>query len=599
MGFRVLNRAYHFYYGFNSHISIYTKNTWQAFLVQYYMKIQNQNIDSIKVAFEKMATKEDLLKLLNLAKPFVYGKEAVPFQLKQITWYSNPSLSKSNYFEFLIAKKSGEKRKIQSPRRGLKSIQKTLSFILQCVFEPHESAMGFTKGKSIVDNARIHENSHYVYNIDLKDFFHSIDQARFWKCLQLKPFNLKNEQIAQREFISWEEFCSEYLEPNEIIQFKVTKSGKQAKTSFGTLFMSNQINFYSEKFVCFLGKKPQKGDRMPVGFSRFMRIKNKIPTNSKNECANIIASLCFQETSVERKNEKGEWVNVKRNVLPQGAPTSPIITNIICQQLDHRLSGVAKRFGLRYSRYADDITFSSMNNVYQKDSDFLKEILRIITQQGFHIKESKTRLQKEGFRQEVTGIVVNKKVNVNQRYIKQLRMWLYYWEKYGYEKAESYFTKDYNNTNQKNNISRMINKRVDRWNVKEFRHSLGRKIPAVPNMQNIIAGKLEYLKMVRGGDNGLYLNLKKRYDSLSDMTNEPNSIIGEAITTNTRQVKITLGVYKFPKMKEKLNNSILIPLHTKLPSTIIFQNSISEIEEVYGGNIENKTKKLFFNNSNN
>lgn len=100
---------------------------------------------------------------------------------------------------------------------------------------------------------------------------------------------------------------------------------------------------------------------------------------------------------------------------------------MICERLDIRLSGVAKRFGLKYSRYADDITFSSMHNVYQKDSEFLIEIARIITDQNFHIKESKTRLQKQGFRQEVTGLIVNDKPNVNKRYISQLRMWIYCW----------------------------------------------------------------------------------------------------------------------------------------------------------------------------
>src|SRR5690606_12979703 len=119
--------------------------------------------------------------------------------------------------------------------------------------------------------------------------------------------------------------------------------------------------------------------------------------NSRKKIANIIAALCCTEMEVERKDENGEWISVKRNVVPQGAPTSPVITNIICQKLDFLLTGVAKRFGLKYSRYADDITFSSMHNVYQPDSDFLKELKRIITEQGFHINVNKTRLQKDGY----------------------------------------------------------------------------------------------------------------------------------------------------------------------------------------------------------
>lgn len=368
------------------------------------MKLEQVQINQIQGAFANMQTKPDLLNLLNLAKPLVYGKKAVPFELNQLTWYSNPSLKSKRYTEFKIRKKSGADRTIHAPVKGLKSIQKTLSIVLQCVFEPHRAAMGFVRDKSIVDNAKLHVGSMYVYNTDLKDFFPSIDQARVWKCFQLKPFNLKEDKLI---------------------------------------------------------------------------------------LANTITSLCCTEMEVERKTEAGEWGKVKCNVLPQGAPTSPIITNIICQKLDHRLSGVAKRFGLKYSRYADDITFSSMHNVYQPESNFLKELHRIISEQGFHMKESKTRLQKEGYRQEVTGLLVNEKVNVQKRYIKQLRMWLYYWERYGYDRAYGYFIQQY--LNDKSHI-----------------------VKGRPNMASVIGGKLDYLKMVKGADNALYLKLKQRFDILSE-----------------------------------------------------------------------------------
>ena len=195
---------------------------------------------------------------------------------------------------------------------------------------------------------------------------------------------------------------------------------------------------------------------------------------------------------VERKNETGEWEKVKRNVLPQGAPTSPVITNIVCRRLDYLLSATAKRFGLKYSRYADDITFSSMHNVYQPESEFLKELHRIIAEQNFHIKESKTRLQKDGYRKEVTGLLVNEKVNVQERYIKQLRMWLYYWERYGYERASVFFLQQYI---------------TDKGHVKNGK----------PDMANVISGKLDYLKMVKGVENELYLKLRRRFEKLCEI----------------------------------------------------------------------------------
>lgn len=494
------------------------------------MNIQQSDIDQIRIAFEKMQSREDLLNLLNYAKPLVYGENAIPFKLKQLTWYSNPKLAVNRYAEFKIKKKSGEDRIINAPVEGLKVIQKTLSFILQCVFDPHKASMGFVRDKSIVDNAKVHVGSRYVFNIDLKDFFSSIDQARVWKCLQLNPFNL-NKKNKKND-----------LEISESTAFRINnyKSGnnlneKSVKYSFEGYHLPN--GFWDVKLkdggnILYLIEKDNNNElsgsiTLFVNKSRFENII-EIANNSSTEkninlekelktillqlilshqkklsekytrlkLANMIASLCCTEMEVERKNISGEWEKVKRNVLPQGAPTSPIITNIICHRLDYLLTAVAKRFGLKYSRYADDITFSSMHNVFQKDSEFLLEINRIITDQGFHIKASKTRLQKEGFRQEVTGLLVNDKVNVQKRYIKKLREWLYKWETYGFDKTNSFFIQYYlkEKANIKNNI---------------------------PNMTMVIDGKLQYLKMVKGEKDKTYLSLKDRFDRLINS----NSII--------------------------------------------------------------------------
>jgi len=169
------------------------------------------------------------------------------------------------------------------------------------------------------------------------------------------------------------------------------------------------------------------------------------------------------------------------------------------------LSGVAKRYGLNYTRYADDITFSAKHNNYEltpntfekifvSNSSFDLEVRRIITNQNFHVKESKVRLQKESYRQEVTGLVVNDKVNVTRRYIKQLRQWLYYWETYGYNKTYTYFLQKYC---------------ADKGHVKK----------ALPHMGSVLDGKLLYLKMVKGENDGTYLKLKDRFDNLLENSN--------------------------------------------------------------------------------
>ena len=127
------------------------------------------------------------------------------------------------------------------------------------------------------------------------------------------------------------------------------------------------------------------------------------------------------------KKDGDETPPVKSYKLPQVAPTSPLLTNAICDTLDRRLAGLAKRFGLRYTRYADDITFSSMHNVYQNGSPFRIELERIISGQHFKINPKKTRLHHRGQRQEVTGLTVGEKINVCRSYVKDIRAILHIW----------------------------------------------------------------------------------------------------------------------------------------------------------------------------
>jgi hypothetical protein len=472
------------------------------------MKQVQANIDQIRTAFEKMQSREDLLHLLNEVKPLIYGEKAVPFELKQLTWYANPKLSGKRYTEFKIKKKSGAQRSIHSPVKGLKAIQKTLAYILHCVYEPHKAAMGFVRERSIVDNAKIHVGNRYVYNIDLKDFFPSIDQSRVWKCLQLKPIDLTDKvnytfpkNVKDEKIIESLEFVDNFKQTSYAIFTDKTKALVSIKKGFKEIneeLHSIFVNDDTHQILPGWGLTEINGNPWIVDENDVL---GSLSYNySRAGIADLIAKISCTELEVERKDQNGEWVKVLRNVIPQGAPTSPIISNIICQRLDYLLTGVAKRFGLKYSRYADDITFSSMHNVYITEGEFLKELHRIIAEQGFCIKESKTRLQKDGYRKEVTGLVVNEKVNVQKRYIKQLRMWLYFWEKFGYEKASTLF-------------------------LKKFIADKGYLNNGKPDMTNVIAGKLDYLRMVKGADNELYLKLRNRFDMLLGYVNPINQIL--------------------------------------------------------------------------
>lgn len=108
--------------------------------------------------------------------------------------------------------------------------------------------------------------------------------------------------------------------------------------------------------------------------------------------------------------------------LPQGAPSSPIITNLICQSLDIQLLKISKEFKLDYTRYADDLTFSTNDKHFiEHCHEFLSIVQSVIQRSGFKINEQKTRLQFRDSRQEVTGLIVNKKLNVSRAYVRETR----------------------------------------------------------------------------------------------------------------------------------------------------------------------------------
>ena len=106
-----------------------------------------------------------------------------------------------------------------------------------------------------------------------------------------------------------------------------------------------------------------------------------------------------------------------RGVLPQGAPTSPALSNLTCMRLDKRLAGLGKKMHFRYTRYADDMVFSSNNRNFPKLIPFLKEIVQ---QEGFAVNEGKLAVMRSGSRQQVTGLVINKKVGIPR----ERRRWL-------------------------------------------------------------------------------------------------------------------------------------------------------------------------------
>lgn len=182
-----------------------------------------------------------------------------------------------------------------------------------------------------------------------------------------------------------------------------------------------------------------------------------------------------------------------KGLLPQGAPTSPIISNFICTRLDNSFLRFSKANNFYYSRYADDITFSSnvrslppeLGEVIDGNFEISKAILEQIISNGFEVNKSKIRLATRFNNQTVTGIKVNVKPNVNRLYIKQVRAILNSCEKYGVDKtAEVHF--------QKNNI-----------NINKLRSP-------IEFFLKRLVGKISFIGFVRGKDDLLFRKLFDR-----------------------------------------------------------------------------------------
>ncbi|MBS7806538.1 retron Ec67 family RNA-directed DNA polymerase/endonuclease [Variovorax sp. PCZ-1] len=241
----------------------------------------------------------------------------------------------SKYSSFEIPKKGGGTRRIEAPQKELKLLQRKVADLLQNCFESADLtspkyksnpvSYGFIRGLSIIDNAQNHRSQRFVFNIDIQDFFGSINFGR------VRGFFIKDRDFS--------------LQP---------------------------------------------------------------------QVATVIAQIaCF------------------KNRLPQGSPCSPVISNLVGHILDMHLIKLAARTGCRYSRYADDLTFSTSKRDFPRQVAFYDEekglwhvgdeLKRLLELSGFTLNSGKTRMQNRDSRQQVTGLVVNKRVNVSKEYRKTTR----------------------------------------------------------------------------------------------------------------------------------------------------------------------------------
>ncbi len=392
------------------------------------LHIANVDREGIKNEFLSIKTPRELANLLKI-------------KYSLLVYHLYKKKPKDRYTRFTIPKKSGGERTITAPTTRIRNIQKSLSDILISVYQPKVSVHGFLPQRSIITNANIHKGKRFVLNIDLENFFPSINFGRVRGLFLSEPY--------------------------------------------------------------------------------------KLPPS----VATVISQICC-------------YKDEEYDELPQGAPSSPIITNMIAAKMDTELRIYAQKYNCNYTRYADDITFSCTRKSFPKEIatfndnkvELNKTFVKIILTNGFKINEKKIRMRTKFERQEVTGITVNQKLNVKRKYIRQIRAILFAWNKFGYENANKEFLEKYS------------------------KKSSGRKKTEYA-LDYYIKGKLNYLSMVKGKKDLVYLNLINKYRSLNKLeplklftVDEKIDEISNRIINIEKEIDFTIEPIDFSFIHEKYSD---------------------------------------------
>ncbi len=155
----------------------------------------------------------------------------------------------------------------------------------------------------------------------------------------------------------------------------------------------------------------------------FPRVKGVFQQLGYSPAAATVLALLCTECPRSRVNYDGRelFVATGPRGLPQGACTSPALSNLVARGLDGRLAGFAKTLGWTYTRYADDLTFSAEGEAMGRTARLLTGLRHIVGAENFTVNEKKTRVQRPKTRQTVTGVVVNKHPNVSRETVRRLR----------------------------------------------------------------------------------------------------------------------------------------------------------------------------------
>lgn len=226
-------------------------------------------------------------------------------------------------------------------------------------------------------------------------------------------------------------------------------------------------------------------------------VQNALPHIGKKHVLNIDIKHFFDSITAKRVKSLliGELFNFNDHIsnvltllttfegkLPTGSPSSPVISNFIFYPIDKEIINFCKKHKLTYTRYADDLTFSSDEKI---EVTILEELQSILAKNDFEINKKKIRFQGSNSRQTVTGLVVNQKVNIERKKLKSIRAILH---------------------DLKNNDLEIVAK-------KHYKLKGDVTYKQVQKMIDYLIGYIGFIGEVRGKDDVIYLRFKKELDT--------------------------------------------------------------------------------------
>lgn len=182
----------------------------------------------------------------------------------------------------------------------------------------------------------------------------------------------------------------------------------------------NHVEIAENVFGFVAGRSAVQNAKYHLGAKHVLNvdIRQFFPSITIDQVREIFVSLGYTEDVAEMLAQ----LCCLDDRVPQGAPTSPAIANLVLRGLDERLSSLAEEAGNRYSRYADDLTFSSQQRI---EPAFLDSVQKAVKSTGFDLKPEKTRFSGSEGRMEVTGIVINDKMQPSRVWRKRTRATLH------------------------------------------------------------------------------------------------------------------------------------------------------------------------------